>query len=204
MRIRQLPSVKTLIASILVFIWAGATAYAFWWFEFKNLRPFDTRANGQVVDISAQPLQQALLTLTQSDPHTIRVIHFWNPACYCNRFNQQHLQQIRQKYERLGISFYLALVGNKTQYKSEIEANYMGIRVVELGEVARFIPSTPSAAIIKVGHGLTYFGPYSEGAMCSAQSGTFVEKILDASLTGNPAAKINSLAFGCYCDLQPI
>lgn len=195
---------KTLIASILVFVWAGATAYAFWWFEFKNLRPFDTRANGQVVEISVGPLEQSLLKLTQADTQAIRVIHFWNPECYCNRFNQQHLQQIQQQYANQGVSFYLALVGDTQKYQSLIEKKYKNIPILKIDSFAGLIPSTPSAAILKAGHGLTYFGPYSEGAMCSAQSGSFVEKILDASLNGNPAVQINSLAFGCYCDLQPI
>lgn len=132
--------------------------------------------------MSVQSIQKSLLKLTQLDAHKIRVIHFWNPDC--NRFNQQHLEQIRQQYERLGIGFYLALVRTETQYKAEIEAQYRNIRVLELGEVAGLIPSTPSAAIIKAGHGLTYFGPYSEGAMCSAQSGSFVEKHLRCNTRG--------------------
>ncbi|MDH5184686.1 MAG: DUF6436 domain-containing protein [Gammaproteobacteria bacterium] len=201
---RQLLFSKIFLASILIFVWAGATAYAFWWFEFKNLRPFDTKENGQVVEISADALELSLLKLTKADKQNIRVIHFWNPECYCNRFNQQHLEQIRQQYAKQGISFYLALVGNTEKYQSQIEEKHINIPILRVDNIVGLIPSTPSAAIIKAGHGLTYFGPYSEGAMCSAQSGSFVEKILDATLQGNPAAQINSLTFGCYCDLQSI
>ena len=201
---RQILFSKIFLASILVFVWAGATAYAFWWFEFKNLRPFDTKDNGQVVEISAYALEHSLLKLTETDKQSIRVIHFWNPECYCNRFNQQHLEQIRQQYAKQGISFYLALVGNREKYQSQIKQKYINIPILSVDNIADLIPSTPSAAVIKAGHGLTYFGPYSEGAMCSAQSGSFVEKMLDATISGNPVAQINSLAFGCYCDLQPI
>lgn len=201
---RPVLSHKVIIASILVVLWAAATAYAFWWFEFKNLRTFDSRDNGQLVEISASSLQSLLLRLTQHDTHNVRVIHFWNPDCYCNRFNLQHLQQIRLEYAKQGVGFYLALSGNRYDYQTQIDKQFGDIPVLELGESGVLIPSTPSAAIIKTGYGLTYFGPYSTGAMCSAQSGSFVEKILDETLSGTPAVQINTLAFGCYCDLNPV
>ena len=139
---------KLIIASILVILWAGATTYAFWWFEFKNLRPFDTRSNGEVLEIAAMPLQTRLLQLTQADTHEVRVIHFWNPECYCNRFNLQHLQQIRLQYAQQGVGFYLAISGKKQDYQTQIDKQFDGIEILELGDLGNLShlhPRRPSS-----------------------------------------------------------
>lgn len=197
-------SYKTFIISLLILIWAAGTVYAFWWFEFKNLRPFDNNSAGQIIKTPLSVLEQSLLKLTATEDSQIRVFHFWNPDCYCNRFNTEHLQTIRQQYEKQGIRFYLVVSELYNTDTKQIAKTFGDITILKMGAMAEVVPSTPSAAILKLGHGLTYFGPYSEGAMCSAQSGSFVEKTLDATLDGAPKVQINSLAFGCYCDLQPI
>ena len=195
---------RIIIATILVVSWAVATAYAFWWFEFKNLRPFDTNAQGEVINPDLDALHRTLLTLIPpSDANKIRVVHFWNPDCYCNRFNREHFNQIKEQYEQKGVEFYLAVTKLHKSDTVLIAKNFGAIPILELGEAARLIPSTPSAAILKPGFGLTYFGPYSEGVMCSAQSGSFVETTLDATLEGYPGKQTNLLACGCYCDPSP-
>lgn len=197
-------SSKILLTSMLVILWAAGTVYAFWWFEFKNLRPFDTNSSGEVIKTPVTELEQTLLKLTENEPGRIRVFHFWNPDCYCNRFNTQHLEQIQKQYKPQGIDFYLVVSERHKADTKQIRKIFGDISILETEGMSDLVPSTPSAAIIKLDHGLTYFGPYSEGAMCSAQSGSFVEKTLDATLTGTPNVQVNSLAFGCYCDLQPI
>jgi hypothetical protein len=86
--------------------------------------------------------------------------------------------------------------------RDELAAGFGDIKLLALSDtkLKAMISSTPSAAVLRPGEGITYFGPYSEGAMCSRQNGSFVETVLDASLGGNVSAQLNSLAFGCYCD----
>ena len=102
------------------------------------------------------------------------------------------------------MQFYLAIaapVTNKTQQR-HMQSDFGDIPVLLLDSIQmkHMVPSTPAAAVLRPGHGITYFGPYSEGAMCSRQSGSFVETVLDASLAGDISAQLNTLAFGCYCD----
>ena len=184
--------------------WISFTAYAFWWFEFKNLRPFDTTGQGAVVVPDMQTLYHTLMTALPTTEKQISVVHFWNPDCYCNRFNLVHLKQIMDQYKNKNIHFYVAVsrpvVSNKL--RDELKASFGDIQLLLLGKsgLKSMIPSTPSAAVLRPGEGITYFGPYSEGAMCSSQNGSFVETVLDASLAGNVSAQVNRLAFGCYCD----
>ncbi|WP_244258619.1 DUF6436 domain-containing protein, partial [Pseudomonas aeruginosa] len=49
---------------------------------------------------------------------------------------------------------------------------------------------------------LAYFGPYSEGAVCTS-SNSFIEPILEALLQGRPVDATHTLAVGCYCPWTP-
>lgn len=46
---------------------------------------------------------------------------------------------------------------------------------------------------------LAYFGPYSEGALCTS-SNSFIEPILEALVAGRPVRADSNLAVGCFCD----
>lgn len=195
---------QTILAATLFVFWISFTAYAFWWFEFKNLRPFDTTAKGAVVTPDMQLLYHSLMEALPGTSNQISVVHFWNPDCYCNRFNLVHLKQIMAEYKSKNVRFYIAVSMPVVSdaLREELKANFGDIELLALGskKLKAMIPSTPSAAVLRPGEGITYFGPYSEGAMCSSQNGSFVETVLDASLGGNISAQVNSLAFGCYCD----
>ena len=180
------------------------TAYAFWWFEFKNLRPFDTTSTGAVISPDMQGIYRMLMDALPEEEKRISVVHFWNPDCYCNRFNLVHLKQIMNEYQKQNVQFYLAVfepVTDKAQ-KRHMKTDFGDIPVLVLNaeKFKRMVPSTPAAAVLRPQQGITYFGPYSAGAMCSRQSGSFVETVLDASLAGDISAQLNTLAFGCYCD----
>ncbi len=45
---------------------------------------------------------------------------------------------------------------------------------------------------------LAYFGPYSEGAVCTSGN-SFIEPILDALVQGRQVNATHTLAVGCYC-----
>ena len=82
---------QTILAATLFLFWIGVTAYAFWWFEFKNLRPFDTTSAGTVIKPDMEGIYHMLTAALPKDEERISVVHFWNPDCYCNRFNLVHL-----------------------------------------------------------------------------------------------------------------
>jgi len=63
------------------------------------------------------------------------------------------------------------------------------------------IPASPAVAIWDRQGQLAYFGPYSEGAVCTS-SNSFIEPILDALIAEHPVNASNTLAVGCFCDWQ--
>lgn len=195
---------KALIAASLFLLWIVSTAYAFWWFEFKNLRSFDTNAAGTVIKPDMHKLYTQLMEKLPTNRHGVVVVHFWNPGCYCNRFNLVHLQQIMREYRARKINFYVAVDRSNidSALRAEAKTRFGDLPILALDKqtIKALVPSAPSAAVLLPGKGITYFGPYSQGAMCSSQNGSFVEKVLDASLAGNISAQSNTLAFGCYCD----
>ncbi|MBD3670208.1 MAG: hypothetical protein HUJ29_05480 [Gammaproteobacteria bacterium] len=195
---------RSILIFLLFFVWIGMTAYALWWFEFKDLRPFDNDSNGQVYTPDLDRIQASLTAALPAQEQRTVVVHFWNPDCYCNRFNATHLSQIMEEYRDQGVAFYLATANpelSKTEQRA-IQREFGDVPVLRLNPdgLKQMIPSSPSAAVIDPNGGITYFGPYSEGAMCSRQSGSFVETVLNKTLQGNSNAQLNTLAFGCYCD----
>ena len=61
------------------------------------------------------------------------------------------------------------------------------------------LPASPAVAIWDSSGQLAYFGPYSEGALCTS-SNSFIEPILEALVAGRPVRADSNLAVGCFCD----
>jgi len=195
---------KLVFSIFLVTLWLVFTAYAFWWFEFKDLRMFNTDSRGLSHEVDLDYVEQTLSGLLAQRQGGVAVVHFWNPDCYCNNFNQQHVQQIRQEYAGREVHFYLAMALPPAHYQEEINKKFGEVDVLYVPQLAGAINSTPSSVVMVPGKGITYFGPYSDGAMCTAQNGTFVESAIAAVFDGQFNTQINNLAFGCYCDFKSI
>ena len=63
---------------------------------------------------------------------------------------------------------------------------------------AEDLPASPAVAVWDSLGRLAYFGPYSEGAVCTSAN-SFVEPVLDALLAGRPVLAPQTLASGCFC-----
>lgn len=196
-------------------IWLLGTAYAFWWFQFKDLRPFSSAATNKNIFFDGEKMRGHLNKALSGSQDSGRkddkgsvVVHFWDPTCPCSRFNEQHVKQLMAEYRKRGIRF---IVVARTESFTDKKALQQKARAV-FGEVDvvwsqdlglnQSIPSSPAAIILDSQQQLAYFGPYSEGAVCSAGSGRFVERILDNVLIGKNPQYINTLAYGCFCDWQ--
>lgn len=144
----------------------------------------------------------------QGDEKSVAVVHFWDPGCACSRFNEKHVRQLVAEYQQRGIRFVVvaqsgSVAGNKGLQEQAREV--FGDVDIVLSRDRSFhqsIPSSPAAVILDEQQQLAYFGPYSEGAICRAGSGRFVERILDKVLKGKNPRFINTLAYGCFCDWQ--
>ncbi len=187
-----LPTRKTLLASLLILLWAVSMLYAYWWYEARYLRSFSDQTAlfyGETLRLPAE----------MAGPGPIRLVHFWDPACPCNIGNQQHLADLIERFGSQGVAFYsVQKPGSNGQLPSTLDALLPLSALPGSGQ----LPASPAVAVWDRSGQLAYFGPYSEGATCTS-SNSFIEPILDALIDGRPVNASNTLAVGCFCDWPP-
>lgn len=180
---------KTLLVTAISVVWLLALLYAFWWYQGRYLRAFDEQA----VLFSGDQLQ---LPPALAGPGPVRLVHFWDPACPCNVGNQQHLTELLQRFAERGVSFHVL---RKAASKGSLPAPLAALQPIAELPGAAAVPSSPAVAIWDREGRLAYFGPYSEGAVCTSEN-SFVEPILEAVLAGRRVEATHGLAVGCFCD----
>jgi hypothetical protein len=213
-------SLKTLeehrkwLAATLSISWLLSTAYAFWWFQLRTLQPFDPVSPPQSVLFEAGRMTADLAALLAADPArgsaaerpVATVVHFWDPACPCSRFNEAHVRKIVAEYARRGVQFLVVARAGSGLSEALLAARAHrtfgdAVRLVNAPSQAAvgLTPSSPATAILDADGKLAYFGPYSTGAVCTATQGLFAEKVLDQLLQGNHPQLWNTWASGCLC-----
>lgn len=180
---------KTLLAGVLAMLWLGAMLAAYWWFQARYIRPFEART--ELFDGTRLRLPAEL-----AGPGPIRVVHFWDPGCPCNVGNQQHLGELVQAYAPRGVQFYAV---QKAGSQGHLPANLQALQPLAGVAGSEGLPASPAVAIWDREGRLAYFGPYSEGALCTS-SNSFIEPILEALAAGRPVRAQSNLAVGCFCD----
>ena len=179
---------KTLLACFVALLWLGAMLAAFWWFEVRYIRPF----SDQTTLFSGAELR---LPEHLAGPGPIRVVHFWDPACPCNVGNQQHLGELLKTYVPQGVEFYAV---QKAGSHGHLPDNLQQLKPLASLPGSEGLPASPAVAIWDQEGRLAYFGPYSEGALCTS-SNSFIEPILEALSSGRPVRADSNLAVGCFC-----
>jgi len=186
-----------LVVWVLVPAWLGGTAWLFWVFGVRDMRPFtdDPRPFVQLQRDEALPAGLAQLLRDVAEPGRPTVIEFRDTGCGCARFNAPHVARIREHYDALGVRFVTVEAGSG-QGPGEPRLQSLPRKLSE------WLPITASpAALVLDGRAqIAYFGPFSVGAGCLTGSGEFVERALDRVLAGRHAQQFNVLDSGCYCD----
>ncbi|MDA0427457.1 DUF6436 domain-containing protein [Stutzerimonas frequens] len=183
---------KYLIAALIALLWAGAMLAAFWWFEARYLRTFE----GERAELfSGDALQ---LPAALQGPGPVRFVHFWDPGCPCNVGNQQHLQELLERFADQPVTFYEV---RKPGSQGRLPQPLASLKALEGVIGAEQLPASPAVGIWDQHGELVYIGPYSEGAVCSSDN-SFVEPILEAVLAGRKVRATHSLAVACFCDWQ--
>jgi hypothetical protein len=178
----------TLLASLLALVCAAALWTAYDWFQGRYLRAFSEHT----AVFSGDPLS---LPPELAGPGSIRLVHFWDPACPCNVGNQQHLAELIEHYLPQGVEFYSV---QKPGSHGQLPATLSSLKTLPALPGADQIPASPAVAIWDRNGKLAYFGPYSEGLTCNS-SNSFIEPILQALSEGRPVNATHTLAVGCYC-----
>jgi len=200
-------SKRSAYAWAVVSIWLTGTAYAFWSFEFKQQRSFES-ARTALFDSGVRARSAELWFREAVAPQlggiVVRatVVHVYSADCPCNRFTHPHLARIISGYQHRGVSFVAAVHGPATAVASSLasSAGLTGIQQVELrgGRDLAWIESTPAALVFDAGGRLVYFGPYSDSARCG-ESGGLVERVLDRMLGGQTPRPQPFYGGGCFC-----
>ncbi len=179
---------KKLLTTLFVLAWLAAMLAALWWFQSRHIRPFSP---------STALFGGAQLQLPQelAGPGPIRLVHFWQPSCPCNAGNQQHLAELMERFAGDVQFYHVQKAGTKGQLAKPLQA----MQAIESMPGGETLPASPAVAIFDHTGQLAYFGPYSEGAICTS-SNSFIEPVLDALQQGRPVAAANTLANGCFCD----
>jgi Domain of unknown function (DUF6436) len=200
-------SARNAFAWAVVSVWLTGTAYAFWSFEFKQQRSFES-ARTVLFDSSARARSAELWFRESVAPQLggiaarATVVHVYSSDCPCNRFTHPHLARIISGYQHRGVSFVAAVRGPATAVAGSLAspAALTGIQQAELrgGSDLAWIESTPAALVFDAAGRLVYFGPYSDSARCG-ESGGLVERVLDRVLGGQTPRPQPFYGGGCFC-----
>ncbi|MCQ4348858.1 DUF6436 domain-containing protein [Pseudomonas stutzeri] len=183
-----MPRRNSLALALLALLAAGALWSLKQWYQERYVRPFGESA----VLFEASGLR---LPAELAGPGDIRLVHIWDPPCPCNVGNQQHLAELIEGYAGRGVSFH---VWQKPGSRGQLPKGLEALRPLPELPGAESLPASPAVAIWDGDGRLAYVGPYSEGAVCTADN-SFIEPVLEALLAGRPVHGAGSLAVGCYC-----
>lgn len=193
-------------AWVVVGVWWVAMAYAFWTFELKHQRSFETSRtalfDSGARSASAEAWFRATVAPSLSDGGSASlatVVHVYSPGCACNRYTHPHLARILARYQAKGVRFVAASSSSDSSGADSSPAPD-GLRQVALSHDAglSWIESTPAALVFDARGKLVYFGPYSDSGRCGATGG-LVEKVLDRVLSGQPSRPQPFYGGGCFC-----
>lgn len=205
---------KNWFVGILLISWAVSTVFAFWWFQFRDIQAFDANAeSNRTVFFESGELGDRLEKLVQQErasgkADAVSVVHFWNPDCLCNRFNEVHVKKIISDYAEKNVKFTIVVSGETKAIRKQREDlarqifTHAAVKEIRSDWPMKQGPvSSPAAGVLNQHGELVYFGPYSLGAQCAPDKGNFVEKVLDRLNSEKPPAKkqLNTLAVGCFC-----
>ena len=110
----------------------------------------------------------------------------------------RHLPRVALE-ELLALDPQALLVVTSTTGMGEVPDNLQALQPLESLPGSEQLPASPAVAIWDQQGRLAYFGPYSEGALCTS-SNSFIEPIIEALLAGRSVRADSNLAVGCFCD----
>ena len=189
----------------IVFTWLGLLLSGiialFWYNEWRYSLPtpvpvnYHTVNQGQHIDLPVN---------LKTDTGKPVLLHFFNPACPCSRFNMPHFKSLVSQYGS-SVNFAIVVMSNKKYTEKDIQQKYnLDIPVLSdtLLAASCGVYSTPQAVIIDANRNLFYRGNYNKTRYCADKKTEFARIALDELLHGNLGATFDSLAVKAYgCEL---
>lgn len=173
---------------LVVAVWLTGCAWAFWHFELRLQRPFET-ARAALFDSNLRQTAAENWFRAEVQPKTASpgmtvatVVHLYRAGCPCNRFTDPHLARIAARYRPRHVEFIAIDARGATAHAAR----------------PAWFDATPAALVFDAGGHLVYYGPYSDGARCGEGAG-LVERALDHLLDGHLPVPQSRFASGCFC-----
>mgnify|MGYP005989007181 CR=1 FL=1 len=108
------------------------------------------------------------------------IFHIKSNDCACNIISASHIIELNDFFS-----------------KNNYTIQYVSAK--SHPDLSKFVPSTPAVVIFNNSGRLTYLGPYSSGAYCTA-SNSFVSQFSNSIINGTYlGAHVIHDAYGCYC-----
>jgi peroxiredoxin len=174
-------SKKIFFAIWLVTIFS-ATLFLFWQNEWKYKLPTPVPPNYHVVKPSDTVYSNYQSTLKGHKP---LLLHFFNPACPCSRFNISHFKSLVKKYNGR-INFALVVMSNDTTYTIKNIQDKFGLSIPVLFDKSLAticgVYSTPQAALINADNKLYYRGNYNRSRYCTDPNSNYAQQAIDSLL----------------------
>ena len=198
---------KLFLSGLIMAVWLMGTGYAFWWFQTRDLRPFDLQAANLIEEQDLTQSFNSLIATLPSKLNTSYFLHFWQPDCSCNRFNRSHVNDIAAKYREKDFQL-ITIVRPHPDYnnqqlinmaKDEFDSIVLIDKSQQFSGKAR-IPAAPAAAVIDKQGKLAYFGPYSDSTFCGLGGTDFVGRVANLLVKGEKPSIINTMVLGCFCN----
>lgn len=170
------PIKRIWIASVLV-VWLVASAVTLWWFQFRHISRFDEH---WVTFKGSQIFASVQLGAIEN----YLVVHFVDPKCPCSRFSVGHIADLETR------------LGGRVEFVDYRRMGLSDARLRPLKNIA--VPAGPAVGIWNKSGQLSYFGPYSGGAVCG-EGEDYVTRIIDSLDDGGEPQWLNQEAVGCFC-----
>ena len=190
---------RVFIAVWLVVIFSGIS-YIFWYNDLQYNLPtpvpekYDPVRQGQKVNLGSK------LAVAQNKP---LLIHFFNPACPCSRFNIKHVQSLIRQYKDR-ISFAVVVLSKTNDYTEEEIQDKFGLDIPVSFDPAIAdmcgVYATPQAVILDANQNLYYRGNYNKSRYCTDKETNYARMAIDSLLTNDryPVFSASALkAYGC-------
>ncbi|MFD0750285.1 thioredoxin fold domain-containing protein [Mucilaginibacter calamicampi] len=191
---------KKIFAGMWLLILAVAIASLFWYNDLKYRIPTP-------VPIGYQPVAQGQLinlpVLKAYDKKPV-LLHFFNPACPCSRFNIRTVKALIKQYGS-EVNFIIVVISNKPYTVSEIQDKFgSNLPVLFNGIYAKTcgVYSTPQAVLLDPEHRLNYRGNYNSSRYCTDEKTAYAKIAINEMLANNTRVKFSQFALRAYgCQL---
>jgi hypothetical protein len=185
-------STKLLLLVVCEALFCGGVAASFWLGDLRYSLPTPRPAGlvepplGQPI-VPCEPLDAAIGDRGSAPC----VLHFFNPACPCSRFNLDHLRKLVRDY-RDDVEFIAILEGQDADaLLADFESLNVDIKAVADvdGRVAASLGvyATPQAVVLDGENRIAYRGNYNASRYCVAPETEFVRIAIAGCLAGTKA-----------------